>query len=288
MIVKNLFIGILIFLGACTGLVQDEFPEFEETPVVNGIFKTDSLFGIHISLTGKVNAQEFKIIENAEIRLFKNNNFIEALTYLGKGVYLSSTMAEAKNNYYCEVDIPQHETIFFQDSLPSPKKIKNIVHINDAGKDEEGITYPAIRFTFSNSPGEKAYYEVIIRLIEYSSESIASLEEITDPVILNEGLPLALFSNETIQDSVYCMTLNYSTNTYSYYDGMRLYPLIIEFRRVSYNYYQFRKHYYLYEKGRYPDGINAAFTTFNMHSNIENGYGIFAGYSTYLSDTIYP
>ena len=33
---------------------------------------------------------------------------------------------------------------------------------------------------------------------------------------------------------------------------------------------------------------NGAPPVFNLYSNVENGYGIFAGYAATLSDTLYP
>jgi hypothetical protein len=49
------------------------------------------------------------------------------------------------------------------------------------------------------------------------------------------------------------------------------------------------KQLYLYETGRYPTDVgNGAVTNFNLYSNIEGAYGIFAGYSIAESDTIFP
>ncbi|MBK9388775.1 MAG: DUF4249 family protein [Bacteroidetes bacterium] len=67
-----------------------------------------------------------------------------------------------------------------------------------------------------------------------------------------------------------------------------LYPVILELRSVSQNYYRFVKQKYLYELGRYPEFMAASTTAFPLYSNINGGYGIFAGYSLVKSDTIYP
>ncbi len=278
---------MLFFVGACRDLVQDEFPDFIETPTVNSILINDSIIKVHVSLARGIDTNLLEIVENAEIKLFKNNDYVETLDYAGNGFYLSGTTAEPNNKYYCEVSIPQYQNVFCYDSLPEPKKMIQITHINHAEKNEEGLIYPALKFSFSNNPDERRYYEVVIRFFEYETERIASLEEITDPVILSEGLPLALFSNEFIRDSIYEMTLNYTTNS-SDQEGMNLYPLILEFRSVSYNYYRYVKQLFLYEKGRYPGNITSSSTVFSLYSNIIGGYGIFAGYSASQSDTILP
>src|SRR5450759_1533839 len=111
-------------------------------------------------------------------------------------------------------------------------------------------------------------------------------------VLLNEGLPIALFSNESIRGNNYSMTLNYFTGSAGRTNGeplqTTLFPLILEVRSVSSNYYHFVKQKYLYEKGRYPEFMAASTTAFPLYSNITGGYGIFAGYSVTKSDTIYP
>lgn len=88
------------------------------------------------------------------------------------------------------------------------------------------------------------------------------------------------------------MTLNYFTGSARSTNGeplqTTLFPLILEVRSVSSNYYHFVKQKYLYEKGRYPEFMAASTTAFPLYSNITGGYGIFGSYSAVQSDTIYP
>jgi hypothetical protein len=115
---------------------------------------------------------------------------------------------------------------------------------------------------------------------------------ITDPVLLNEGIPLTVFSNELIESDSYTMTINYTSGNYTSNGNgwnTELYPLVIELRAITYDYYMYLKQLYLYETGRYPTDVGGgAVTNFNLYSNIPGGYGIFAGYSWVVSDTIVP
>lgn len=177
----------------------------------------------------------------------------------------------------------------FNSSLPL---ISDIRHIRLAGKDEEGLSYPAIMITFENDLFKRQYFEIVLRLLQPKHERIASLKTITDPVLLNEGLPLTIFSNESIYDPSYTMLINYFTGNASAANGgplqTTLFPLIVELRSVSYNYYQFVKQKYLYDLGRYPKFMAGSVKTFPLYSNVINGYGIFSGYSVVQTDTIYP
>jgi hypothetical protein len=283
---------ILIFLVSCRELVMDEFPEFTPVPTVNSILIKDSTIKVQVSLAGKIDTNQLVLINNAEVLLYVDGDYSETLTLFDNGMYSSSTVIEPLKTYRCDVNVPGYDLVSGSDLIPVPVVISGITHIDIAGKDEEGMTYPAVKFTFTNNPSVKQYYEVVIRLLRYRYESVASLQAITDPVLLNEGLPLALFSNESIKGSSYSMTINYFTGSASSINGSPmqtdLYPVILELRSVSQNYYRFVKQKYLYDLCRYPEFMAASTTAFPLYSNINGGYGIFAGYSLMKSDTIYP
>jgi hypothetical protein len=286
-----LFLPILLFYS-CRKLVQSDFPDFKQVPTVNSFLKADSLLKVHISLASKLDTNELKGLDNAQVQLYVDDVFKELLTSTGNGIYTSTTIVEPLIKYECRVDIPGYETVICSNSIPKPSHLWDIIHISVAGKDQEGMTYPAVKFTFSNSKNKKCYYEARIRLIEYGSEYIPDMYNIVDPVLLNEGLPLSVFSNELITDTAYTMTINYFTGSASSSNGgpitTTLYPFILEVRSVSYDYYQFARQKYLYDTGRFPEFGLSSNQAFQLYSNVKNGYGIFAGYSTVISDTITP
>lgn len=289
----NTFIILMIFISllSCRKLISDEFSEPEKIPVVNSILKPGHPLQVQVSFPAGINSTIIETADNAEISLYLNDEYTETLSYEGDGMYQSTTRIEAGNSYRCEVVIPGCDVINCSDSVPEPPTVLEVIHINEAGRDEEGLSYPAIRLRFLNNPEARLYYMVNIRLSVYGEERNANLLNITDPLIINEGLPVALFSNQEISDTSYELVLNYFTGlTYSTGDHWytNLFPLIVELRSVSYAYYEYAKSVYLYEQGRYPDGLSAQTTVFNTYSNIEDAYGIFSGYSAVLTDTIYP
>jgi len=297
---KSILIFALLGLFSCRELVQDKFPDFAPVPTINSILIVDSLLKVHVSMAGSIDTNQLRLVEDAEILLYVNEQFKETLTYEGDGIYSSNITVEPLKKYSCLVNVPGFETVSCTDSIPTAVQLSDILHIRAAGKNEEGLTYPAIQFTFANNPDKRLYFEAVIRLLTPSygklplSKSVqyADLLAITDPVILNEGLPIAVFSNEMVTGQSYTMTLNYTTNsagsTNNSGTSMTLYPLILELRAVSYDYYKYVKQQYLYEIGRYPSGLQSTSAVFPIYSNIKNAYGIFVGYSATLCDTIYP
>jgi hypothetical protein len=287
------FLLLLVLINtSCRKLVQDEFPDTKKSLVVNSVLVADKILRLNLSYTAKIIDTSFEYVENAQVKLFKNGVFIENLVYTENGFYTSSEILEENNNYSCIISVPNFETIYCEEFIPPKKTIFNIKHNNVAGVNDDGIIYPSISFAFENFINEKRYYEVLIKTIHNESYGFASLEKIIDPVLISEGLPILVFSNEHINTNFYEIIINYNTGSTSSSGNsgvqMNLYPVVLEFRSISYNYYKFLKNFYLYQQGRYPDGIMSSQTMVNMHSNIEGAYGIFAGFSRFETDTIFP
>lgn len=286
----------LITMFSCIELVRNEFPDFESFPTVNSILIEGETLSVHVSWAGGLNSLPLPIINDAIIDLYINGAFREHLEYTGDGIYTSKTIIEPRKEYKCKIIIPTQDTIICSQTLPYPDSIINVEHINIAGRDEEGTTYSAIKITFKNDLFQRKYYEITINGIQKNDfegkivHQTVWMSAITDPVILNEGLPIALFSNEIIDDSIYTITLNkrFGSIKKSGTDQRTIYPYIVELRSVSYDYYRYKKQFYLYEQGTWANGLTNTTTPSPLYSNIENGNGIFAGYSVFASDTITP
>lgn len=288
------FVALLILLThySCREIVTDEFPGFTPVPAVNSIIIAGEPVKVHISLAEKLDTNQLTLVKDADISLYIDGNYAENLFPNENGIYFSSSVVEPLRSYKLEVNIPGYKSITCNEILPSPSPIFNIIHTSNAGKDEEGMIYPSVTLSFKTNPAERQYYEIVIRTFQFGYERLATLKKITDPVLLNEGLPLTIFSNEIIRDSVYTMTINYFTGSAGFSGNepyhTSLYPMIIELRSCSGDYYRFVKQKHLYEKGRFPEFLAASTNAFPLFSNIPGGYGIFAGYSVVISDTLFP
>jgi hypothetical protein len=281
------FLLFFIVLG-CTEVVDKDRYEFDTVPVINAVLVEGEPFSINISLAGDLDSIVLTFVNNAQIDLYVDKYWTEKMEFSEDGFYTSKATVESGKEYQCTIVIPNFDTIFCRQNLPVSSPILKVKHIRPAGIDDYGDSYASTIVTFKNETNESRYYEISTRnstinnrpshLLHYSIQTMAV---ITDPVLLNEGLPIALFSNESIEDSIYTMTLNYSVGSSTSYS------FLVELRSVTYDYYSYQKQYYLYGEGKYGD-ITTKATAFPLYSNIENGYGIFAGYSISVSDTITP
>lgn len=280
-----------LFFSACIDLINDEFPPTEPIPVVNSILVMDSNIEVHVSKIVGIDSTAVPIIDNALINLYKDGEFIEIIPLAGRGIYKSNILAEERSKFSCVIIIPGYDELYCSDSIPAPLSVKITGHTNRAGLTEEGAYYPSIDFTFDDDPTTEDYYEVLLlQKMKYDFYySISAFNETYD-FLLNEGFEpystsTLLFSDQLLNSEMKSLTLNYGMGggvtcmDGNCWQSIDEHTIIIEVRRVSQEYYKFKKQFYLYEKGRYGELLEGVVSPFQMYSNIENGKGIFAAYS---------
>ncbi|NCC87670.1 MAG: DUF4249 domain-containing protein [Clostridia bacterium] len=295
-----ILLGTTLITISCKKIVQSEFPDIEQTPVVNSIIKQDSVIKINISLSGKLDSNDLTFIKNAVVKLYVDDVLAETINHSSDGMYISNIIAESGKKYSCVIEIQGYDELKCSCTIPKKTEILETSHENLAYIDEEGTIFPSITLKFKNNPDTLLYYEAIIKVLKYESyfdENDSLYEEsayfnaplvgIEDPIIINEGLPIAVFSNKIIPGNEYTMTLNYSTRGTSW-NLSHLYPIIVELRSVSYDYYKYAQALYLYEEQLDNESIDGRIIPLSIYSNVEGGFGIFTGYSTYATDTIFP
>lgn len=282
-----LFSLVLVFFSGCRDVVEDKFAGFELKPVVNSILIAGEKPRVHISFTANVSDGNIRFVEDAAVVLQDNLGNTDYLNYVGNGFYVGSLEIVESSIYTCHISVPGYDDIVAVDTIPEQQKVLSLEHINASGVNNEGEIYPAIQVTFSNNIHKRLYFEVAIKLLKYGEISSAALEEIVDPIIINEGLPIPVFSNKLMDSETASITLNYTTNT-SNAQAMLLFPVVVELRTISGSYYEYLRSRYIYELGRYPDGLNATGNAHSLYTNVRKGYGIFGSYSTFTCDTLYP
>jgi len=283
-----LLIFLLFPLSGCRKLVQSEFPDFEKKPVINAILVENKPLTIHVSLSAKIDSNRLEVVDNAEVYLFENDQIIEKLTCEGKGVYTSENIVKAGNTYSCEVLIAGYNKATCKCTIPEPVCITDVKKTGYAGTDEDGYIYSSFSFTIKNNSHVRQYFEVVLYNENEKTEKVIKLFNVSDPVLQYEGIPSPLFSNELMSQESYTMNINIATSFV--YDNASINntcePRRFVLRTVNYEYYMYVKQLYFYESGRFPDYIGSTLIAAPLFSNVENGYGIFAGYSSCLSDTI--
>lgn len=280
----------ILFLAACTDLVQDEFEPYGPFPCVNGFLHADSVISIRVSLMKELGDEPLPLVENALVLLLKNEAIIDTLRFTD-GKYYSTRVAQANSSYQVKVKIAGLDTASATCHVPPKPIVNHIEHINVAGINYELYPYPAVDIDFAVYPNNTSYYEVLLRNANDGDWFCQNI--LTDPVLLAEGYVeyydnySIVFSSRYISETSLVVRVNYDeqggTNEFIYRA-----PLVVYFREVSEEYYLFRKSLYFYKESLYPELNLSGYNVQSLYSNIEGGIGILAGASTFMSDTLYP
>ncbi|MDR0286202.1 MAG: DUF4249 domain-containing protein [Clostridiales bacterium] len=277
---------LLIVLTSCRKEVKNEFENYPISPAVNCLLLVDKPVQMYLSLTGTIKDTEFPKVENAQVFLYVNGDFAEELTHQGEGLYQSVLLVEEEKLYSCKVFVPDFDTIYCQNVIPKSERLLSLTYIPVAGLDEDR-SHPALDLVLTNNPHKRSYYEVKIHFfVNGNSGGVGILPQSSDPVIMREGIPIAVFSNEGMHDTIYKLRLGFRSSHYSSSPSSLREKFFVELHSINYDYYQYLRTSYLYERGRYSDPLES-YPPMNIYSNIVGGYGIFSGYSFVQSDTVY-
>ncbi|HET8860259.1 MAG TPA: DUF4249 family protein [Marivirga sp.] len=297
-LISSCLIISFLCLSSCIKLLQEDFPDFNNDWVINNIMIADDSIEVKITKTTSVNGEGNPPIEDALVQLMVENQTFDLSYDENSDSYKLNQQIETNKDYHFDVSDASGKLISsFNQTIPPPQPILNIEHIDVAGTNQEGISHPAIKIEVPNNSSNEYFY-VNIRLLrggeneDDDNDNRIQIINIDDPVILNEGVPFPLFTNELMTGNSQEVLINYITSgTMSSNGGPQIadtFPLVVELWTLNEAYYEFLKQNYQYENSRYPiigSGNQAAISNFN---NIEGAYGINAGYSLVKTDTIYP
>ncbi len=276
-------IGISIF-HSCSKEIEMEFKN-ESLQVVNCIYSPKKAFEFYLSSSASIYNLYDTVNNEINLELYKNGILI--LDTLSTSLIIKTKIyPHSKAKYKIEISSAVFPNTLATDSLPQLVSITNLKNVFPAGVDEYGDAYGEMQVSFNDPPNEKNYYE--LHTSQYNSYDYNQ----TDKVLLNEGdldyFPTSVyFSDELFDGELYTLKIIgingfYNDATKKYYVGLR---------SVSKSYYLYRKYY---TRHAYNQQVGGDFFDIlykgepqNMYTNIENGFGIFAGYQESTREIIY-
>lgn len=277
------FLIISILFLSCHSLVEEEFQKVDKKPVLNAVLQSDSIIKVHVSFPQRLDGLSPVFVDNASVVISSSEGWDEELFYTANGWYYSTHYAKMGVDYICKLSIPEFNIASASTILPYSTPIYDIRFIEHAGLTEEGALISSVHFTIENKPEKEMFWEVFFWEI-YDNDDLMSIDfrksEIymtagQDKVLLNEALPLTVFSNK-FMDNSYEVTFYFSED---FVDIKNQSKFFIELRSVDKSYYNFQKQKYLYDTAG-DTGLGSSVQTYPLYSNIMNGYGIFTSYSS--------
>ena len=261
--------------------------------VINSVFESDSTFKVHVSSSRSViDTASFNNIDDAIVSIKDDNeNIIETLNHIENGFYKGQTFPQENQTYILEVNHPDYADITASDSLPSPITINSV--------DTSTIIDPIngnrlqISMNFDDPENTQNYYLIetysvneylLIKnsdTIEYELDTTKQFMVLTDEVFQNGGSPWreqGLFNDLLFNGQNKTLELEIPNDSWSgsedgYDWSYQTLTLRLYLHNITLSYYYYRTSLELFQNA----SGNPFAQPVQVYSNIENGFGVFAG-----------
>ena len=292
---KKLFLLLSISLVyiSCEKVIPFEGDVNIPKLVINSIFQSDSTFKVHVSSSRSViDTASFQNIEDAIVTIKDDNgSTIETLNYVENGFHIGQTFPQENQTYNLEVTHPNYTNVTSSDSLPSPIIINSI----DTSTIVDPINGDRLQITLDFEDPESAqnYYLIetysvneylVIKnsdTTDYELDTIKQLMILTDEVFQNGSSPFreqGLFNDLLFNGQNKALELeipydNFSGIEVGYEWSYKTLSVRVYLHNISKSYYYYRTSLELYQSA----SGNPFAQPVQVYSNIENGFGVFAG-----------
>ncbi len=267
---------------SCTKQVELDLPLYDDKPVVNCLFTPEEPFLIHVSKTASQFDTMLVNVTDALVEIYQENDFLAELPSNGDGIYSDSTLfPNAGAAYTLKVNVQGYDVVTATDSVPSSySEFTYKGFEEDAWFDEDGEAYNALTYEIDDVITDN-YFEVMYRANysrQYSWEDTISYRfwmshfNCFDPVV-EEGRRISIFTDQGFNGTNYTIQMMDGNGMWNA-DSLHLNVQVLQGSQAFYSY---RTSFYKHRYAQYSDFFEPTEPVI-MYSNIENGYGIFAGY----------
>ena len=315
----SILVFLLALLSSCNREIDFDFPDVEPAIVINSIITPESPISVNISTVMPIAEDSYTVvydtdeigtiyslhvpkpkycIEDASVLMYEDGGLLCSLEYDGEGYYISDKYPKVGSTYTLVVNAPGYKECKATTTLYSMPLLSNMSFRDTVSVDQEGYPLSKLSFTITDNDPNRNFYEISCRAVsdKYDVEYdwiYFNKSRNTDKVLTqSESLPfndrVLLFTDKYFSNSSYSLDVIYHYMTYV---AMTKYDLEITVMSISESYYEYRRSRMMqeyHEEGFFEDlanGETLSSILVDIYSNIENGYGIFASYST-MTDTI--
>lgn len=296
---------IFLFLASCEQEIEVDIPDTPPKIMINATLVPYELpngkyLGVELRGSRHIfDSTSNTLITDALVLLYRDSIFMDTLKYEETFQFYPLGFApldgpKAGERYQIAVSAPGYANVYARTIIPQKVEI-DTVEIDRIGfEDENGEIYSKITLTFNDPPGQNNYYEVVLSNIsgEYTPDDYYHLttyepyivSEIHYPPVTNVDLKkpeYLLFNDKSFNGNEIKMTFYYPAS-YVIDGGIKIlsWDLIsVQLRNVTKDYYEFRSSLLYNTFNQVENMIYGTGEPMNVSSNVENGYGIFAGFN---------
>ncbi|MEG1909978.1 MAG: DUF4249 family protein [Bacteroidales bacterium] len=283
-------LSILFIFTSCVDEIKKNIPSILPSYGISLLLVDDGRpLSAVVFASGPVDGQvPLEMIRNAKVFVWENDNLVDSLSYNEQTRHFEGkTKPIAGNKYYCKAYFSDSTVLYAQTELPEITPILKWEVLPNIGETSDANIYSRLNFTIPVKKDKTYFYELVLRYSRLSDSDTLSypsvfetekacraiqIADIVDPVLKHEDvIDKILFSTSLMHGNTYDMQVNFFTT--NEIDG-----LYIILRSVSEEYYRFARSIDRYEESRFPNILENPIA-YTIYTNVENGKGVFCGYS---------
>lgn len=229
-------------------------------------------------------------IPDATVSLFIDGKFDQILQYDSVIGYCANFFPKAGIEYSISVEKQGFEMVTAIGMIPKKVPIKNSELIPFAGLDEGKLAFSQLSVTFEDPANQTNYYEIMvlgyqdendIYMLSTNDKVITSESYYPSPILLDANRPRRLlFNDKQINGQTHTVEMTYSPPQSGNIDKhyISYHQIFLSFRSVSEVYYLYYTTLFKHFNDRRADMLFGIAEPGHVYTNIQNGYGVFAGY----------
>ncbi len=266
------FLSLFLFSYSCMEEIPYQKESFTPKLVLNGGITRDSLISIQLTSTQDVEDTSLKIVKNATVELFINNNFAGNLKYDSNGIYTSTVRAELGKTYKIKAYCDNYDTISASTEIPEKLQINNCSLVYNYGVFFDGEPSSKLTVNITDRDEKHNFYYINHFLL---NDSFFMFISPIDPASLagtHDGESV-IFNDQQFKSSSYNLVFSISRADRDTF----FYSIIIN--TISESYYRFLISIFDYIDANNNNYFKNNTESPEVYSNVKNGYGVFYGYN---------
>ena len=298
----NRMLFVLLLVAACESVVDIDPPTYEAELVATSYFTPDSIWTAQVSQTipiGQETAVGAPFIKNARVTVWHDDQLIDRLLYAGSyGKYVSENRLRPRANteYTLKVESPAFTAMEAHSAVPALPRITQ-ANVRLDPKSNREFPRLMLRFRLEDDDAHDNYYSFSTYLISSTNvlnnqiavsmkrtdapvwhctfdDALNPLQEQLDPNSDRDEWCLLGIMTDRLFDGK-AQDLEYSLSQFHVGDGLDQHKIMLAFISMSEDYFKYQRSLELMQN----DSDDPFSEPFPLHTNFDNGRGIFAGYS---------
>jgi len=303
---------LAFLLYSCVKVLDFEIPDDEKKIVINSLFSEGDTLSVYVNKSLHVlDRRGSKFINNAQVKLYYDEDLVAEIVEGKNGYYNLNFVPEIGKEYMIEVSVPGLKTATAKSMIPEPVQIDKVdTVLISSNYMYHWLDALQCEINFSDPPDQDNYYEVVCNISYFTVSETDSL--INDTIIIGNTETVPIGSNDPIIEG-WITGENYFSNTsddgYITANSFLFSDKVIDGKRYNFkmrigfgiDYFadlvkvdvelrSITKDFFLYVEllNNHLDVKKDPLTEpAQAYSNVEDGLGIFSGYSTSVYSILY-